>query len=508
MKKESVGLVETKYCTFPDDLVLEGGSKLKGATVAYETYGKLNKEKSNAILICHALSGDAHVAGWHEGDKKPGWWDIIIGPGKCLDTEKYFIICSNVIGGCKGSTGPSSINSETGKPYGLEFPIITISDMVNAQKKLIDNLGIHQLFAVVGGSMGGMQVLQWCISYPDMVKLAIPIATAAISSPQQIAFNEVGRQAIVSDPKWTNGSYYSKEIPKEGLSIARMIAHITYLSNESMYEKFGRRLQDKEKYGFDFSLDFQVESYLHYQGESFVKRFDANSYLYITKAIDYFDLTKDGSLSEGFKNIKARFLVISVDSDWLYTADQSKEIVMALTSNDIDVTYHEMKSPYGHDAFLLEAGQLNYVINGFLSDILVEDVMTPEVAKIMENSSIDEAAKLMIEEKVTHLPVVIEDDKLIGIVTAWDISKAVAMKYTKLDEIMTKDVIIVKPEDQIEMAAEKMRANNISSLPVTDDDGKVIGIITTDHISTLIAQDPFEKCFECKIECKNNKSLY
>lgn len=489
MKKESVGLVETQYCTFPDDLILEGGSKLKGATVAYETYGKLNKEKSNAILICHALSGDAHAAGWHEEDRKPGWWDIIIGPGKCLDTEKYFIISSNVIGGCKGSTGPSSINPETGNLYGLDFPIITIGDMVNAQKKLIDHLGINQLFGVVGGSMGGMQVLQWCVSHPEMVRLAIPIATAANSSPQQIAFNEVGRQAITSDPKWMDGSYYSGEIPKEGLSIARMIAHITYLSNESMYEKFGRRLQDKEKYGFDFSLDFQVESYLHYQGESFVKRFDANSYLYITKAMDYFDLTRDGSLFEGFKDIKAKFLVISIDSDWLYPQDQSKEIVMALTANDIDVNYHEIKSPYGHDAFLLEAGQLNYIINGFLSEILVGDVMTLVAAKISEEASIDEAAKLMLEEKVTHLPVVAENDKLIGIVTAWDISKAVALKCSKLEEIMTKDVIIALPDDHIELAAEKMKKYNISSLPVVDDGKRVIGIITTDHISTLMARD-------------------
>lgn len=489
MKKESVGLVETQYYHLSEDLILEGGGRLKGTTIAYETYGKLNKEKSNAVLICHALSGDAHVAGWHEGDKKPGWWDIIIGPGKCLDTEKYFIICSNVIGGCKGSTGPSSINPETDKPYGLDFPIITISDMVKAQKKLIDHLGINQLFAVVGGSMGGMQVLQWCISYPDMVKLAISIATAARSAPQQIAFNEVGRRAIISDPKWNEGSYYSEEIPKEGLSLARMIGHITYLSYESMYQKFGRRLQDKEKYGFDFSLDFQVESYLHYQGESFVKRFDANSYLYITKAMDYFDLTKNGSLAEGLKDVKAKLLVISVDSDWLYPPAQSKEVVMALTANNVDVGYREMKSPYGHDAFLLEAGQLNYIISGFLSEILVRDVMTPFVARISEESSIDEAAKLMLEEKVTHLPVVTENDKLIGIVTAWDISKAVALKCSKLDEIMTKDVIVTMPDSLIELAAEKMKEYNISSLPVVDDGGRVIGIITTDHISTLIARD-------------------
>jgi len=489
MKKESVGRVDTQYYNLSDDLILEGGGRLKKATIAYETYGKLNKEKSNAILVCHALSGDAHVAGWHEGDRKPGWWDIILGPGKCLDTEKYFIICSNIIGGCKGSTGPSSINPETNEPYGLDFPIITISDMVNAQKKLIDHLGIYHLFAVIGGSMGGMQVLQWCISYPDMVKLAIPIATAANSAPQQIAFNEVGRQAIISDPKWDNGSYYSGEIPKDGLGLARMIGHITYLSYESMYQKFGRRLQDKEKYGFDFSLDFQVESYLHYQGESFVERFDANSYLYITKAMDYFDLTKNESLAEGFKKVKAKFLVISVDSDWLYPQAQSKEIVMALTANNIDVSYLELKSPYGHDAFLLEEGQLNYIINGFLSDILVRDVMSPFVARISDESSIKEAAKLMLEEKVTHLPVVDGGDKLIGIVTAWDISKAVALKCGKLDEIMTKDVIVIMPGSQIELAAEKMKEYNISSLPVVDDGGRVIGIISTDHISTLITRD-------------------
>lgn len=489
MKKESVGLVKTHYYTLSGDLMLEGGGKLKEVTVAYETYGKLNKEKSNAILICHALSGDAHVAGWHDGDRKPGWWDIIIGPGKCLDTDKYFIICSNVIGGCKGSTGPSSINPETNMEYGLDFPIITISDMVNAQKKLIEHLDIKQLFAVVGGSMGGMQVLQWCVSYPNMVKLAIPIATAANSAPQQIAFNEVGRRAIISDPKWNGGSYYSGEVPKDGLSLARMIGHITYLSYESMYQKFGRRLQDKEKYSFDFSLDFQVESYLHYQGESFVERFDANSYLYITKAMDYFDLTKNESLSEGFENVKAKFLVISVDSDWLYPPAQSKEIVMALTANNIDVSYHELKSPYGHDAFLLEEGQLNYIINGFLSEILVRDVMTPFVARISDESSIEEAAELMLEEKVTHLPVVDDGDKLIGIVTAWDISKAVALKCSKLDEIMTKDVIVTMPDSKIELAAEKMKEYNISSLPVVDDGGRVIGIITTDHISTLITRD-------------------
>ena len=487
MGKESVGIIATQYYKPSDDLVLEGGERLENITIAYETYGKLNKEKSNAIMVCHALSGDAHAAGWHEGDSKPGWWDIIIGPGRCLDTDKYFIICSNVIGGCKGSTGPSSLNPKTGKPYGLDFPIITIKDMINAQKKLIDYLGIKQLFAVIGGSMGGMQILQWCISYPDMVRMAIPIATAAYSSPQQIAFNEVGRRAIISDPNWNHGEYYSLQFPDNGLALARMIAHITYLSNESMYQKFGRRLQDKDEYGFEFSTDFQVESYLHYQGNSFTKRFDANTYLYITKAIDYFDLTVDGSLADGLKNVKSKILVISIDSDWLYPPSQSKEILMALTANEVDVIYYELKSSYGHDAFLIEGGQLNYVIENFLSDILVRDVMSQMVAKISKNTSIEEAAKSMIRDKITHIPVVNMEDKLIGIVTAWDISKAVALKYDKLEDIMTKDVIMALPDDSIESSAQKMRKYNISSLPVVDDTGRVIGIITTDHISTLIA---------------------
>jgi len=493
MKKESVGVVETKYYNLSEELKLESGDRLKDVTIAYETYGTLNKQKSNAILVCHALSGDAHVAGWHEGDRKPGWWDNIIGPGKCLDTDRYFIICSNVIGGCQGSTGPSSTNPETGKPYALKFPIITIKDMVKAQKKLIDHLEIKQLFSVVGGSMGGMQVLQWCVSYPDMVRSAIPIATTSYSSPQQIAFNEVGRRAIISDPHWNEGNYYTGEFPDSGLALARMIGHITYLSNESMYEKFGRRLQDKEEYGFDFSTDFEVESYLHYQGNTFTKRFDANSYLYISKAIDYFDLTENGtlSLSEAFKDVKARVLVISVDSDWLYTPAESKEIVMALTANEVEVSYCQIKSSYGHDAFLLEIGQLSYIINGFYSETLVVDVMTLNAATVTEDSSIEEAAELMLDEKVTHLPVVSEEGKILGIVTAWDISKAVALKYDKLDEIMTRDVITALPQDPIESAAIKMRKHNISSLPVVNDQGRVLGLITTDHISTLIAGDKY-----------------
>jgi homoserine O-acetyltransferase len=487
MKNESIGIVETKFHSLADDLILENGKKLKNVQIAYETYGKLNKENNNAILVCHALSGDAHVAGWYEGDKKPGWWDVIIGPGKCLDTDKYFIICSNVIGGCKGSTGPASINPDTKKPYGLEFPIITIKDMVNAQKKLVNSIGIKQLFAVIGGSMGGMQVLQWCISYPEMVRSAIPIATTAYSSPQQIAFNEVGRRAIISDPCWNNGSYYESEFPDDGLALARMIAHITYLSYESMYQKFGRRLQDKEEYGFDFETDFEVENYLHYQGNSFTKRFDANSYLYISKAIDYFDLAGEGSLAEAFYGLKIKFLVISVDSDWLYPPSQSKDIVMGLNANDIDVSYCEIKSSYGHDAFLIEAGQLNYLIAGFLSHTLVKDVMSRDFAKIKEKSSIENAAETMLHEEITHLPVITDENKLLGIVTAWDISKSVARNYTGLNEIMTKDVIVVSPEDPIELAARKMKKYNISSLPVVDENQKVVGIVTTNHISILIA---------------------
>ncbi len=488
MKKESVGLVETQHFHLPGELHLESGKKLQDITIAYETYGKLNKEKNNAILICHALSGDAHVAGWHEGDAKPGWWDMIIGPNRCLDTRKYFIISSNVLGGCKGSTGPASINPKTGKTYGLDFPIITIKDMVKAQKKLVEHFDIKKLLAVIGGSMGGMQVLEWCNSYPEMVRKAIPIATAAHSSPQQIAFNEVGRRAIISDPNWKNGSYSQGENPKDGLSLARMIAHITYLSYESMYEKFGRRLQDKEKYSFDFDLDFEVESYLHYQGESFVKRFDANSYLYITKAVDYFDLTSNGSLIQGLKNIKSKMLVISVDSDWLYPPSQSKEILEALSANEVDVSYAEIKSPYGHDAFLLESGQLNYIIGNFLSDNLVQDVMAYAVPSIEENATLEEAAKLMMDCRVTHIPVVSSENTLIGIVTAWDISKAVALKIESLDQIMTRKVVVSHLDETIEQAAEKMKNHNISSLPVIDNEQKIKGLITTDHISTLITK--------------------
>jgi homoserine O-acetyltransferase len=367
----SVGIVETKYFTFaeaPNQMELEGGRTLGPVTLAYETYGELAPAKDKAILICHALSGDAHAAGYNSPEEeKPGWWDIMIGPGKAFDTEKYFIICSNIIGGCKGSTGPESVNPETGEPYCLDFPVVTIKDMVDAQKQLVDSLGIEKLLAVVGGSMGGMQVLQWAVAYPDMARLAVPIATTSRLSPQAIAFDEVGRQAIMSDPEWRKGNYYGKSSPDHGLSIARMIGHITYLSDKSMHQKFARKLQDKAEYDYDFVTDFQVESYLRYKGGAFVKRFDANSYLYITKAMDYFDLAQAyGSLKNAFSQVKSKFMVISFSSDWLFPSYQSKEVVRALRQNDIDVIYTEIETDCGHDAFLLESEQLTRLISNFL----------------------------------------------------------------------------------------------------------------------------------------------
>ena len=486
MKKEKVGIVEPLNFNLDHDLVLESGAKLKDVQIAYETYGKLNPEKSNAILICHALTGDAHAAGLHKGDSKPGWWDILIGPGKTIDTDRYFIICSNVLGGCKGSTGPSSINPDTGRPYGKEFPFITIQDMVKVQKELVDHFGIQRLFAVIGGSMGGVQVLQWTVSYPEYVTKAIAIATTARSSPQQIAFNEVARIAILSDPKWNDGNYYNGSAPTHGLALARMIGHITYLSDASMHQKFGRRLQDKEKFDYDLGFDFEVESYLHYQGQSFTRRFDANSYLYITKALDYFDLAKEGSLIEGMKGAKAKFLIVAVSSDWLYPPYQSKKVVSALTANELDVTYREIESNYGHDAFLLESGQLGYMIGNFLSHTIVSDVMSNDIVSIPKGITIEETAGVMFRKGITHLPVVNENDELSGIVTSWDISKAVALKCKTLDGIMTKDVLTVKGNEDIESAAKKMELNNISALPVIDDENRIIGIIGSEEINRLI----------------------
>jgi len=375
-----VGVVQTKYFRFglpPDELILESGEKLGPITVAYETYGKLNDQRSNAVLILHALSGDAHAAGLHRGDEKPGWWDDMIGPGKAFDTNKYFVICSNVLGGCKGTTGPSSINPNTGKKYGLDFPIISISDMVNVQKQLIDHLEIDQLLSVAGGSMGGMQALEWLTAHPERLKSAIVIATAAKHSPQQIAFHEVGRQAIMADPHWKEGHYYGGFSPARGLSVARMIGHITYMSEISMAEKFGRRLSSNGK-PHKLSIGFEVEEYLHNRGDHFVKRFDANSYLYITKAIDSFDVSRGKELYEVFRGNKAKILVLGFKSDWLYPASQSKEIVRACKLAGVDTTYCEINSTYGHDAFLLEVEEETHLIKHFLHKVSFEQGVISE----------------------------------------------------------------------------------------------------------------------------------
>jgi homoserine O-acetyltransferase/O-succinyltransferase len=368
----SAGVVETRYATVaepPHELVLESGERLGPITIAYETYGTLSAERDNAVLVCHALSGDAHVAGWNsEGDKRPGWWDMLIGPGKALDTERYFVICSNVIGGCSGSTGPFSVDPATGRRYGLTFPMITVGDMVEAQVLLLDHLGVSRLLSAVGGSMGGMQVLQLAVAHPDRLHTAVVMATAARQPTMAIAFNEVGRQAIMADPNWRGGDFYGHRPPKNGLAVARMVGHITYLSDEAMQEKFGRRLRDIHDYSFSFSADFEVESYLRHQGLSFTDRFDANSYLYITRAIDYFDLTMGHrSLTDVFRHTAARFLVMSFSSDWLHPPYQLKEIASALRATHRHVTYYEVESGYGHDAFLLEREKMEGVIGAFLA---------------------------------------------------------------------------------------------------------------------------------------------
>ncbi|HOI75422.1 MAG TPA: homoserine O-acetyltransferase [Syntrophales bacterium] len=370
MSRNGIGIVETHSFTFaepPEKLVLESGRSLGPVTLAYETYGELNRDRSNAVLLCHALSGDAHAAGFHEGDEDPGWWDAMIGPGKAFDTDEYFIICSNVIGGCKGSTGPSSPDPATGKPYALGFPMITIGDMVNAQRHLVDHLGIERLLSVVGGSMGGMQALQWASAYPERVRSVIPIATALKHSPQQIAFDEVVRQSIMADPDWREGNYYGMGQPRKGLAVARMVGHITFMSDESMEAKFSRKLKNGN-YSYTFGDDFEVEGYLRYRGDNFVKRFDANSYLYITRAMDYFDLSGDHFLS-GKTRIDTHFLVISFRSDWLYPSSQSLEIVKALKRRGIAATYCELKSTWGHDAFLVEVEEETRLIRNFLGNL-------------------------------------------------------------------------------------------------------------------------------------------
>ncbi len=363
---------ESEIVRFPKDapLILDSGAALAPFSIAYQTYGTLNREKSNAVLICHALSGDQHVANTHPLTGKPGWWETMVGPGQPVDTDRYFVICSNVVGGCMGSTGPTSIDVESGRPYGLDFPVITIGDMVRAQVRLIDHLGIPDLFCVMGGSMGGMQVLEWAASFKNRVFAAIPIATSARHSSQNIAFHEVGRQAVMADPDWHGGKYLDYDTqPRKGLAVARMAAHITYLTDEAQHRKFGRNLQDRERVTFGFDADFQVESYLRHQGYTFVERFDANSYLYMTRSMDYFDLAADhgGMLANAFRGTETRFCVVSFTSDWLFPTEGNREIVQALNAVAANVSFVEIESDKGHDAFLLHEPELFETISGFLN---------------------------------------------------------------------------------------------------------------------------------------------
>ena len=387
--------VETQIATFPA-LTLDCGVTLVDVDIAYETYGELNEERSNAILVVHAFSGDAHAAGISKETGESGWWSAMIGPGLAFDTNRYFVISSNVLGGCRGTTGPSSIDPRTGKRFAMDFPVITISDMVRLQKMLIDHLGIPRLLAVAGGSMGGMQVFEWAVAYPDFVAAAIPIATTTRHSAQQIAFNEVGRQAVMADPDWNQGNYYNSKPPARGLAVARMVGHITYMSDESMRQKFGRRLREKDAFGFDFSVDFEVESYLRYRGSQFVNRFDANSYLYITKAMDYFDLSsRHSSLAAAFEKTSTRFLILSFTSDWLYPTYQSLETVSALRSRNVDAAFCELSSQYGHDAFLVETKEQSEMISGFLERAGTTAVKTPVAQQVLSRTDYAMIAELV-----------------------------------------------------------------------------------------------------------------
>ncbi len=358
--------------TFGPDrpLELDSGARIEDLRIAYQTYGRLNDDCSNAVLICHALTGDQHVANTNPVTGKPGWWSLMVGPGKPIDTDRFFVICTNVVGGCMGSTGPASINPATGRPYGLDLPVITVGDMVRAQAMLLDHLGIETLFSVAGGSLGGMQVLQWAAAYPERVFSALPIATAARHTSQNIAFHEVGRQAVMADPDWRHGRYLEEGVnPSKGLAVARMAAHVTYLSDEALHRKFGRNLQDRDSLTFGFDADFQIESYLRHQGSSFVERFDANSYLYLTRAMDYFDLaeTHDGRLVNAFLGTSTRFCVASFTSDWLFPTVENKAVVRALNGAGASVSFVEIATDRGHDAFLLDEPELFATIRGFLS---------------------------------------------------------------------------------------------------------------------------------------------
>ena len=372
INNNSIGIVKSNTVAIKQSLKLDCGKTLNDFSLIYETYGRLNPEKSNAILICHALSGDHHAAGYYsDEDKKPGWWDSCIGPGKPFDTNKFFIVSLNNLGGCKGSTGPNSINKETGLEYGPDFPIVTVNDWVNSQKLLADYLEIDKWACVIGGSLGGMQALQWAISYPDKIKNSIIIAAAAKLSAQNIAFNEVARQAIITDPEFHNGRYNDfNVVPRRGLSIARMLGHITYLSDDSMRQKFGRDLREG-KLNFGYDIDFQVESYLRYQAQAFVERFDANTYLLMTKALDYFDPAKEysGDLSRAFKDTKSRFLVVSFTSDWRFSSSKSHEIVKSLIRARKNVSYSEIEANHGHDAFLMPIPEYLKVLRNFMENI-------------------------------------------------------------------------------------------------------------------------------------------
>lgn len=350
-------------------LPLDAGVRLAPWQIAYQTYGTLNAAKSNAVLVCHALTADQHVANTHPVTGKPGWWQTLIGPGRLLDTDRFFIICANVLGGCMGTTGPASLNPATGRAYGLDMPVITIADMVRAQAALVDHLGIGELFLVIGGSMGGMQVLQWAAAYPDRVFAALPLATGSRHSPQNIAFDEVGRQAVMADPDWRGGRYLDAGVtPRKGLAVARMAAHVTYLSEQVLHRKFGRQLQDRARPTFSFDSDFQIESYLRYQGSVFVERFDANSYLYLTRAMDYFDLAADhgGVLANAFRGTRTRFCVVSFTSDWLFPTVQSRTIVHALNAAGASVSFAEIVTDRGHDAFLLDEPEMFKIVAGFV----------------------------------------------------------------------------------------------------------------------------------------------
>ncbi len=355
--------------TLEAPLPLDGGGTLDNVAVAYQTYGSLNADKSNVVLICHALTGDQHVANDHPITGRPGWWETLVGPGKSIDTDRYFVICQNVLGGCLGTTGPLSINPATGKSWGITFPVVTVGDMVRTQALALDQLGIETLLAVIGGSMGGMQVLEWAARYPTRICAAIPVATSARHSAQNIAFHEIGRQAIMADPDWRQGAYEDAGVkPTKGLSVARMTAHVTYLSEQALHRKFGRNLQDRTRPTFGFDADFQVESYLRHQGITFVDRFDANSYLYITRAMDYFDLAADheGRLARAFKNSPVRFCLVSFTSDWLFPTPESRAIVRALNSVAAKVSFVEITSDKGHDAFLLDEPEFFQTVKGFL----------------------------------------------------------------------------------------------------------------------------------------------